>query len=650
MRTVGAFACLWLTLPLPAKAAAARPRIELTEFRIEPLELPVGESFTVHARATATGVKLGSFILRTADDVQKEDIIPGFPLYANGRYCMAENGRYFLFDNGKLDGNPDEQAFSLPINTRGWKEGVYAFAFFASCRPSDGPFVAARRDFAVTVKDGRLRIEDLGQTPLRISRAIARFAVQPTTIKPGEPVTVIVGGRSGVVTGVQFSNPFHITQEDRLPGFQYDETTEKSYYPSAAHPVPDNGERDRDRAADSIALEWNTADWPAGVHHLRLDAMGHSGKTLDYRTFAIKVRGPTDRLEVTVTDSRFFAEGTHFGRFVKLQDGTLLCEDQRSTDYGRTWQASTGGFGTGAEQLRDGRILGLEYRCFPREGRKGHYTVQRFLSLDGGRRFEKTDAHAFVPEAKAAMGHGPHYGPLFMRSIVEREDGSLVGLFAGWFHSDTALCPYGRGRPYSRTYVCQSNGEGISWDYLTTIGYDRLGSEGYNEGSMRRLPDGRLLAVIRTGNERDPGCQDNPIMWSESRDEGRTWSPPRRTGLEGAYPSLAVLSDGQLVMSYGRPGAMIAFSADNGRTWTDRTAVDATPYSGYTDVVEIGPGKLLIGFGAKEYLDSKTGIRDNQLRLAEVHYVTSSDSPTAADATAASDHSPPSFHKRRTLP
>jgi hypothetical protein len=351
-----------------------------------------------------------------------------------------------------------------------------------------------------------------------------------------------------------------------------------------------------------------------------LDATGRAGKTVDYRTFAIKVPGRDDVLEVTVESSWFFAEGTHFGRFVKSRNGTLLCENKLSNDGGRTWQGANGGFGVGAEVLRDGRILGLDYRCLPEEDRQGLYTVQRSLSGDGGRRFQKTQAAVNVPEAKAAMGHAFHPGPLFMRSIVERDDGSLVGLFAGWFKSDIALCPYGRGRPFSRTYVCESDDDGLNWKYVTTIGYDQIGSEGYNEGSVRRLPDGRLLAVMRTGNERDPGCQDNPIMWSESQDEGRTWSPPRRTGLEGAYPSLAVLSDGQVVMSYGRPGAMIAFSRDGGRTWTDLTAVDATPYSGYTDVVEVGPGQLLVGYGAKDCLLTETGARENQLRLAAVRY------------------------------
>ena len=246
--------------------------------------------------------------------------------------------------------------------------------------------------------------------------------------------------RSGVVTAVALANPFYIPKEDALPGFRYDAMKKKSYYTAELDAASTGDRLERDGAADSFVLELDTSAWPAGVHHLRLKAAGRSGKMADYRTFAIKVRGPDDRLEVRVDDSWFFAEGTHFGRFVKLSDGTLLCDEQRSTDGGRTWQGPNGGFGVGATQLRDGQVLGLDYRCLPQEGPAGRYAVERFFSEDGG------------------------------------------------------------------------------------------------------------------------------------------------------------------------------------RTWTDLTAVDTTPYSGYTDVVEIGSGRLLVGSCAKDYLDPKTGARQNQLRLRAVRY------------------------------
>ncbi len=600
---------LGLSVLWVAFAAAASPgaRIELEEFRIEPTSLKLGESFTLHAAAQASGVKLGSFVLRTADDVDKSRVIPGFTLYTSNKYYAAEGGDNLLKDNGPRDGNPRDGHFSIKLSTEGWKPGHYGFAFFASCRPSPGPLVVARHDFAVIVEGDRVAIEDLGDVGSNTSRLIRDFTVTPTEIRPSQPVTIRLRLTDAGPGSAEITRPYFHSAEETLKGFEYDADKKVSF-------------RRLSMSGDTLCDELRTEGWPAGVHHLRLNVLNRFGRPADFRNFAIKVAGPKDQFKVSVGPSWHFAPGTHFGRFLRLGDGTILCQEKRSRDGGQTWQPCSGGFGEGGQQLRDGRILGMDYRCLPVEGKEGWYAAKRMSSTDGGQHFVRSEARFHVPEAKAAMGHGPHVGPLFMRSIVERGDGSLVALMAGWFKSDTALCPYGRGRPYSRSYVCESADGGVTWQYLTTICYEQIGSEGYNEGSMRRLANGEILAVLRTGNESDRNCQDNPIMWSTSRDEGRTWSKPQRTGVEGAYPGLAVLSDGVLVMSYGRPGAMVVFSTDNGRTWTDPTCVDATPYSGYTDVVELRPGELLVGFGAQGYLDPATGARGDQLRLAKVGY------------------------------
>jgi hypothetical protein len=583
---------------LLAVQVASGAQIVLEDFRIEPMSLRLGDSFVVRAQAVAKDVKLGSFLLRTADERKKEDVLPGFPIHASGFCYVAENKKYHLLDNGSLDRDKAEGAFAVEISTRGWKEGRYPLAFFASNRPAAGPFIVARRDFVVTVRGGQVTVEDLGDTNPAKSRLITEFSVQ-------DKLTVRFASK--IVTSVKLTEAYSVAQSEKLPGFSYDAEKKKS-----ALVIPVQG--------DTVSFPLDTHGWPAGAHHLVLQALNSSGRVVDERPFAVKVAGPNDRLNVAVEPSVLFGPGTHFGRFAKLRDGTLLCADKLSRDGGLTWQAGTGGFGEGAEQLRDGTVIGLVYRCLPIKEKEGWYSVTRHTSKDG-RRFEKDEATMFVPEAKGAMGHGPHVGPLFMRSIIERKDGSLVAYMAGWFKGDDALCPYGRGRPYSRSYVCESGDGGRTWRYLTTIGYEQIGSEGYNEGAMRRLPDGSWLAVMRTGNASDSfKHQDNPIMWSVSRNEGRTWSKPQRTGLEGCYPGLAVLSDGLLVMSYGRPGAMIAFSADGGRSWSDVTCVDATVSSGYTDVVELETGMLLVGFGAQRFLDPQTGERSDGLRLARVRY------------------------------
>lgn len=590
-------------------ACLGAPKIEIREFRLQPMALARGESFTLSVKAVAEGIALGSFVVRTAEEVKRETKIPGFPLYTNGHYYVADQGTCFLRDNGPLDEAPDAGSFSLRLSTQGWGEGRWHFAIFASSRPAAGPFVAARHDFAVTVTGEKVALEDLGGSSIARSVAIREFRSTPARVRPGEPVDLSFTCDPRLVSSLQLTNAYYIGADDTLAGFTYDAAGKKSRYP-IARPVEDS--------AAPLRVRLETRAWPPGAHHLVLQALGPTGRAVDERAFAVAVRGPRDRLQVTVEPSTFLAAGTHFNRFLKLRDGSLLTEGQRSIDAGRRWEPGAH-FGNGAEQLRDGSILGLDYRCLPIDDKPGWYQVPGFFSKDG-RRFEQKPVKMLVPEAKAAQGHALHRGPLFMRSILERQDGSLVALMAGWFKSDTALCPYGRGRPYSRTYVCESSDRGATWRYLSTIGYEHVGSEGFNEASMKRLPDGTWLTVMRSGSESDLHCQDNPIMRSASRDEGRTWSRPERTGLEGCFPSLAVLNDGRLAMSYGRPGAMLAFSADGGRSWTDVSCVDATPYSGYTDVVEIGPGSLLVGFGAKGYLDEPIAQRRDELRLAVVRY------------------------------
>ena len=88
-----------------------------------------------------------------------------------------------------------------------------------------------------------------------------------------------------------------------------------------------------------------------------------------------------------------------------------------------------------------------------------------------------------------------------------------------------------------------------------------------------------------------------------SRDDGRTWSPPRTLPqyAVSVFPDMVLMSNGVLALSSGRPGIYIMFSADGrGEDWTSRTTLyeDAyypTPAStcAYTDIREVAPGRLL---------------------------------------------------------
>ncbi|MCP4642957.1 MAG: exo-alpha-sialidase, partial [bacterium] len=319
------------------------------------------------------------------------------------------------------------------------------------------------------------------------------------------------------------------------PGFTYGGPANPvAYMADEGHRlVLNNGALDKSPESNKIGMHFDTTGWKPGLYHLELTlrSVPSVDRKPDVRNVALKVRSPNDRLKVTVSKSRVLCPGTHANRMTRLSDGTVLHATHFSADDGKTWrQRDTGTIGNGCVELRNGQVLGMPWRDFPSiKGRKGWHQGQRYVSLDMGHTVRTDNVEFHVPKAKAAYGHGPHVGPLFDGSIIERADGSLVALMYGWFVGDDKICPHSSRRPYSRTYTCLSEDGGKTWRYLSTAGYDFIGSEGYNEGSMRELPNGDFLAVMRTGNMRDKLCQDNPIMLSHSSDGGKTWSEPWRT-------------------------------------------------------------------------------------------------------------------------
>ncbi len=612
------FAFVVMLAPSPAMGAA----ITIESFAVEPLELPPSGTFEVKAAATAEGVDVVSAVLRTAEPIAQDKAPPALSHYmpAKQRAYLPDDGQVNLRDNGPLDHNPERNAFALRVSTDGWRPGRYVLAFFVHNRPAPGPHIKDQRNFVVEVDEAKVRITyvDVKKAP-----RIVRCAMEPAVVRPGETAALHVGTEGDPLTGVTVDHQYYLPPERVPPGLVYDAKRKTAWLEDGGERIlRDNGPCDQDPDAGRMTVPLDTSGWKPGLYHFAVFAKGGDGLTSPQYDVAFKVRAPEDHLEVTVWPSWRVCEGTHAERIAPLQDGALVYTSHYSTDRGRTWvKRETGTIGSGAQQLRDGRVLGMAYRSLPIEGETGWYEGQRYVSTDNGRTVEGPIPTRFhVPQAKPAMGHAYHPGPLFMRSIIERPDGALVALMAGWFKGDDAPCPHNPKRPYSRTYACESRDGGATWSFLSSIGYGHIGSEGYNEGSLKVLPDGRLMAVLRTGSMSDKNCQDNPIMVSTSDDGGKTWSTPRRTGVHGAFPDLLVLSDGALAISYGRPGASIVFSTDGGETWTDRTVVDATKYSGYTTITETGPGEILLLFGAKGWRDPLAAKTRNDVRATTIRY------------------------------
>ncbi len=612
------------TLALSA-TTAAKPTITITKLEVDEAQVAGGGSFLLRVAAVGEGVEVGSYRIRTPYHVARDEIPEGF-IRENG-YAVYEGDGGAIFDNAPHDLDPSGGAIAVEISTTGWAPGTHYLVVFAHNRPGPGPHVIDYRNLRLDVDRTKVRISILPKGTSDVDAAF-EFNLPKPVLAPGELLICGAKLRDGETGSfaVRLRPPYTWGEDEVLSRFTYYPDEKVGYVEDGPdHLIRDNGPRDRDRTAGSITIGAPTAGWPAGVHVLTLEAAElslrapYGGLSEPYRDFAVKIPDPRDRFVVDVEPSLYFADGTHFGSLVSLGNGRVLAEGRHSEDGGRTWTRLEKAIPR-PNLLSDGTVIGMAYKAFPLEGKDGVYRASRYVSEDGGRTVEvPLPSRAIVPRARPALGHGWHVGPLFGRSIVELVNGDLIAGMYGWFEGDTEPDRHREGGTMRRAYICRSSDRGQTWEYLSTVAYRPfLGNEGYSELVIRKLPDGDILALVRTGGNSNPGWQDNPLMMSRSSDAGRTWTPVERTGVEGVWPELLVMSDGTLACSYGRPGAHIMFSTDNGRTWTDRTSIDAERYSGYTAICEVAPGEILYGFGAKNWLDPDTGERRDCLRLARI--------------------------------
>jgi len=108
------------------------------------------------------------------------------------------------------------------------------------------------------------------------------------------------------------------------------------------------------------------------------------------------------------------------------------------------------------------------------------------------------------------------------------------------------------------SFVVRSRDGGKTWGEYAEV------ARRFNEICLARLPSGKLVAALRG----DTGS----TSLSFSTDDGRTWSKPDQATGRAEHPAdLLVLSDGNLLMSYGvrhEPyGVQAMLSRDEGRSW-----------------------------------------------------------------------------------
>lgn len=135
--------------------------------------------------------------------------------------------------------------------------------------------------------------------------------------------------------------------------------------------------------------------------------------------------------------------------------------------------------------------------------------------------------------------------------------------------------------------------------------------EGPSEPGLALLPSGEMFCVMRTWSPFSASGigQSAPMLAARSEDEGltwKTWTFP----YSGVRPRLLVTSDGSLVCTFGRPGNTLVVSSDGGRTWgwTHTLSPANWPTTGYTDMIELSPNRLLVVYDLRDYDPAKKRI------------------------------------------
>ena len=219
------------------------------------------------------------------------------------------------------------------------------------------------------------------------------------------------------------------------------------------------------------------------------------------------------------------------------------------------------------------------------------------------------------------------YSPM---QVLELKDRSLMAIVYG-----ARLGTDGKANQRFQSWCLRSADNGRTWTFQGVIGPDPSPPlAGYTEPTATVLPDGSLLAVLRTTT-----AQLGSLYVSRSQDSGKTWSEPEILYSFGVMPRLLTLRNGVTILAFGRPGAYLLFSNDSkGKRWGQLTplvkeevahsagAADAQktddshgpafppgtssyPYmsrsSGYMDLLATGPDSFLVVYDQFDYPNKK---------------------------------------------
>ena len=256
-----------------------------------------------------------------------------------------------------------------------------------------------------------------------------------------------------------------------------------------------------------------------------------------------------------------------------------------SADHGETWQpVDRAAYARCLCRLQDGRRLQVSGHEPPARKRIYPLVLRRYRDPLGEPEIETVEV-----ELPFTLPHIHCH-----RSLIRLGNGELL-LSAYQREVDTAR---------SRCFVLASADDGRTWTFRSELG--GFGNE--TEPVLELGRDGSVLALVRTRGGKIEAAPKGPMLQTHSRDGGRTWAPLRQTASRGVDPCALLMSNGALVVSYGRPGISLLVDYDGiGQTWDECLDLYLGPGCSYTSLVEVGPDRLMLFYTESSFGNRGSG-------------------------------------------
>ena len=138
-------------------------------------------------------------------------------------------------------------------------------------------------------------------------------------------------------------------------------------------------------------------------------------------------------------------------------------------------------------------------------------------------------------------------------------------------------------------YVFTSEDCARTWTFRSQVSAD-LGTEGFCEPKMDRMPDGSFVMLMRTGGI-------HPSYMTRSDDNCRSWSKPVQFDECGVLPQILTLPCGVTLAGYGRPKLRLRATSDPaGITWQDPITIPLVDPEGNTNASRTNVSCFYTGF------------------------------------------------------